>query len=131
MRRHPERTWQNPARRHRTALFIGLVGVTALFAVIVLPISDREPTPVEVRMREFEFVPSEVRAAAGQEVRVTNAGSTTHSLVVVGLAKGVELPPGGSGVFRLPLDSDGSYPIVCDIPGHAEEGMVGTLVIDE
>jgi plastocyanin len=129
--RQPDPTWRRVAHHRRHALLTGLVGVAALVAVVVLPISDRDPTPVEVLMNEYAFVPSEVHAAAGQNVRVTNQGAITHSLLVVGLAKGVELQPGGVAEFRLPLASEGTYQLICDLPGHVEQGMAGTLVIDE
>jgi plastocyanin len=119
----------------RRGVVIGVVGLLALGGVLLLPIaqddadggSDLDPVPVS--MIEYAFVPEEIHAAPGQELAVTNDGAIVHNLLIVSLGKGVELPAGGSGSLEVPTAEPGSYRIVCDLPGHTEAGMVGTLVI--
>lgn len=113
----------------RRAALVGAVGVAALLAYVILPISDDRPEAVEVVMTDFAFEPSSLEAVPGQRLHVSNEGSVTHSLVIVGLGKGVELPPGADAEMRLPFDSAGEHRLVCDIPGHAEAGMTGHLTI--
>ena len=37
--------------------------------------------------------------------------------------------PGQTAKIRFVIDTPGTYRILCTIPGHAEAGMVGTLVV--
>jgi plastocyanin len=112
------------------------VALLGLGGVLLLPIaedgadggSDLDPVPVS--LVEYGFVPEEIHARPGQELAVTNDGAITHNLLIVSLGKGIELPAGGSGTLEVPTADPGRYAIVCDLPGHTEAGMVGTLVID-
>jgi uncharacterized cupredoxin-like copper-binding protein len=38
--------------------------------------------------------------------------------------------PGQTSSIRFILDRAGSYRFSCSVPGHAEAGMVGTLVVE-
>jgi plastocyanin len=120
-------------RRHRLvrrAAAVSAIGGAALVAYAVLPASDDRPQPVEVSMVDYAFVPDDVRAVPGQHLHLVNDGTVPHSMLIVGLGKGTELPPGGEADIRLPADSDGTYALVCDLPGHIEAGMTGSITID-
>ncbi len=41
----------------------------------------------------------------------------------------VNIGPGTSRTVELNADTPGSYPFFCDLPGHAQRGQLGTLVI--
>jgi len=108
------------------------VGLAALLALVILPSDGGGSRPagaLEVSMVEMAFVPDDLHASPGQEVEVINDGAVRHSLLVVGLGKGVELGPGQRQSFTLPEGTTGTYRVVCDIPGHIEAGMVATLTI--
>jgi plastocyanin len=108
-----------------------LVALLALIGVVVLPVGKdpRGPDPVAVSLVEYAFVPQEIHAVPGQTLAVTNDGAITHNLVIPSLGKGIELAAGDSGTMRVPAADPGTYPIVCDLTGHREAGMVGTIVI--
>ena len=38
--------------------------------------------------------------------------------------------PGQTARLRFVLDEPGAYEVMCSIPGHAEAGMVGMLVVE-
>ncbi len=118
-------------RRISWAVVAGVVGLVALGGVLFLPISsDGGPPPVEVSMVEYAFAPVEADAGPGQELAITNDGAIAHSYVIVDLGKGIELVPGEDDTLRLPDDVEpGTYRVLCDLPGHAEKGMVGSLVV--
>lgn len=118
---------QRTRRRQVAVAAGGVVAVLAVAGVVWFPSPEHGPEPVQVRMVDTEFVPSEIDAVAGQVVQVRNDGKVVHSLLVTGMGKGVELQPGTESEFRIPGDAEGTYRLVCDIPGHAEAGMVGTL----
>ena len=51
-----------------------------------------------------------------------------HDLVVHG--KGTRpLAPGQTQVLHIPDVAAGEYRMWCDVPGHAQAGQVGTLVV--
>jgi len=128
------------ARRHsssnRPMVWIGVasaVGLAALLAVVVVrtDTADDDGGSLQVSMIEMAFVPDDLRAHPGQEVAVSNDGAVRHSLLVVGLGKGVELAPGEAQSFTLPEDVSGAYRVICDIPGHIEAGMVATMTVSD
>jgi plastocyanin len=121
--------------RRRGALVAGAVVLALVAGMLLLPTDDDGEGSgstlgqVPVSMVEFAFEPSEIHALPGQELALTNDGAIAHNLLIVSLGKGVELPAGGSGSLEVPTADPGTYEIVCDLPGHTEAGMVGTLVI--
>ena len=117
-------------RRIRWGVIAGVVALIALGGILFLPLSDPDPA-VEVSMVEYAFDPDEAVAAPGQDLAVQNDGAISHSYLIVDLAKGVELEPGAEGTLTVPGDAvPGTYRVICDLPGHVEEGMVGSLVIE-
>jgi plastocyanin len=93
---------------------------------------DRVSQRVEVTARGLRFQPAEltIRAGAWVTIAFTNDDPMVHDWMVKGLAN-VDAParPGQTAHLRFVLDRPGTYQIMCSIPGHAEEGMVGTLVV--
>lgn len=93
--------------------------------------STAAPTIVEVRLSEFTFSPAALTVPPGPvTVRVVNIGAAEHNYVVPGLnARTPNLRPGESYDLDLGTLSEGTYDTLCDIPGHAAAGMVGTLSV--
>ena len=119
-------------RRHRGwFLAAAVASLLALGGILFLPTdSDDEGTDaLRVTMTEYAYAPAPIVVEAGQEIEVVNDGALVHSLLVVELAKGVELQPGASGSLRLPAGETGTFRVICDIPGHQEQGMVTELVV--
>ncbi|HEX6262669.1 MAG TPA: hypothetical protein VF097_07470 [Actinomycetota bacterium] len=94
---------------------------------------DAGPQRLRVEMREFAFDPSEIALRAGVpvDVRLRNVGRVEHDWTL--LAPGGEevsyvyVQPGRRGRDRFTLD-EGTYDLLCTIEGHAESGMVGSVV---
>ena len=40
------------------------------------------------------------------------------------------MPPGQSALALFQLAEPGAYTFYCDLPGHREAGMVGTLIVE-
>ncbi len=91
------------------------------------------PVVVDVESTEFAFTPSILTVPAGAEVtlRLRNAGVVPHNIDIPDLGVFVEVDAGGSGevTFTAP-ETAGAFGVVCNIPGHAEGGMVGDLVVE-
>ena len=90
---------------------------------------------IKVSMTEFAFSPKDLSAPAGKVVfYLENAGQTSHDMVVFDssqkqVAKSDVVQAGNNLVFTIDNLAAGSYAIVCDLPGHREAGMVGTLTV--
>lgn len=117
-------------RRRGWLLAVAVVSVLALGGILFLPIDgDGDTGALTVTMSDYAYAPDPITAEAGQEIDVMNEGALVHNLLIVDLAKGVELQPGASGSLRLPEDETGTFRVICDIPGHLEQGMETELVI--
>lgn len=87
----------------------------------------------EVDMVDIAFNPKELTIAANTDVTINlkNSGAATHNfnLEAQGIHSG-DIAGGGTGsvVVNLP---PGDYEYQCDIPGHKEAGMIGTLHVVE
>ena len=89
-----------------------------------------DATVVDISLGRFVIDPSTLQVPAGDvALRVTNVDAElAHDLVVYG--KGTQrLAPGQSQVLEIPDVEAGQYRMWCDVPGHAEQGQVGALVV--
>ena len=88
---------------------------------------------VIVELDEFVFIPVEVTLEAGTESNLTavNEGSLVHDLTIPSLGVRIVVPPGGRASAGLRGLASGSYPFLCTVPGHAEAGMTGTLIVEQ
>jgi len=101
-------------------------------------------TSITVEATEFAFDPSSVTVAAAQNVTITldNLGSIEHEWTILKAGTNIssetefdeslvlfKVPSvaagaSASGIFNVPA---GSYQIICNIQGHFDAGMKGTL----
>lgn len=92
---------------------------------------DGGATALTVDMVDLAFEPNTLTIPAGTDVTVTveNKGALPHNFSVTDqpIDSG-EVPSGQSAdvVVNLPA---GTYEFYCNIPGHKEAGMVGTLTV--
>ena len=85
----------------------------------------------EVAMSEYEFDPSELTVSSGDSIDVVNDGEIVHNYTVEGTDVATEDLDGGQNE-ELTVDLDpGDYEVICTIAGHAEQGMTGTLTVEE
>ena len=89
-------------------------------------------TTVEVVSHDIFFEPNEVTIPANTDVTVIlpNEGVTPHNFSIDALGIDVDLAPGATEevVINAPA---GEYEFYCNVPGHKEAGMVGTLIVSE
>jgi plastocyanin len=91
----------------------------------------------EIRMTEYAFDPADVTVTQGDTITVTNDGELPHNYTVPKLKGGGELTtgdvdPGSSAELTVNLDpgpKPGPFGVICTIPGHAAQGMRGTLTV--
>ncbi len=87
---------------------------------------------VTINMTDFKFDPATINAKAGETVNVTvvNKGSTTHTFALKDAGNfklSADAGKTATGSFTAP--AAGTYNFDCDVPGHADQGMVGKLVV--
>jgi manganese oxidase len=84
----------------------------------------------EVKLSEFKIDPSDLTVSADSSIVVTNAGTTPHNLTIQGTDyKTKDISPGQSATLDLKGLKEGTYTMMCSIPGHAQAGMKGTLTV--
>ncbi|BDG59227.1 cupredoxin domain-containing protein [Caldinitratiruptor microaerophilus] len=128
----------------QTALILTVLGASLLSAC------GREPGataagagagPREIRVAAIEngakmgFEPSRITVKPGERIRfaVENRGTQDHEFE--GEEGGLEeivVPPGKTRTVEWTAPrTPGEIEFVCDLPGHKEAGMVGTIVVAE
>ena len=129
-------------------LVIGAVGIAAGCGGD----DDEAPTPAEtateteaagggqtVDMTEFEFEPNGLTFKQGDAVTAENSGNIEHNFTIEEgpdpekpskeLAATPDVQPGDSAELTVDVDP-GEYALVCTVPGHREQGMIGTIKVE-
>lgn len=81
---------------------------------------------------DLQLHPSPLSVPLGSivEIRVTNDGRSPHTFSIHQFdADTGTLDPGEERVLKFRADEAGSFEIMCDIPGHYQRGMRGTLEV--
>jgi nitrite reductase (NO-forming) len=88
-------------------------------------------TAVDITAGDIFFEPKKVTIPANTDVTFTisNQGVAAHNFSIDALKISVDLPPGETKevVVNAP---PGTYEYYCNVPGHKEAGMVGTLTVE-
>ena len=88
-----------------------------------------------VAKTEYKFDPSDVTATSGDTLELANDGQIPHNYTIVEgdptgggaeVAASDDISPGDSGTLTVDADP-GKYGVLCTIPGHAEQGMTGSI----
>jgi plastocyanin len=83
------------------------------------PLNETKPAEVRIVSTEFGYAPAKVIVIAGRAVTLVldNSGAETQAAAGETARK--------STVFEKP----GEYEYSCDLPGHRDAGMKGTLIV--
>lgn len=132
-----------PMGRRRLLLVLALPAVAAALAgcgdddnvVEGLPTVEGAPELVVVGS-DFAFEPAVLHLRAGEPVNIVFEVSEGGHDLVVALPddETFRLPiidEGRSTSGALTIDEPGSYQLFCSVPGHVQEGMVGTVEVEE
>ena len=129
------------AREDRSVLgwFAFVVAVTALaLAMFGLRAGGSDtvaaaPASVDAVLSEFRFSPLMITLPLeGGTINVSNTGSAVHTLTVPELGiKSGDINPGGTAQIEVGRVAAGMYQVICEIAGHAANGMTASLMIGE
>ncbi len=113
---------------------VAMPSVTMAQAQVAALAPSNEIKPAEVRIvsTEFRFTPATVSVAAGRAVTLVldNRGAETeHGLYVPGLRFRLQAKAGEIARKNIVVEKPGKYDFTCDLPGHRDAGMMGTLIV--
>jgi nitrite reductase (NO-forming) len=91
-----------------------------------------EASTIEVVATDLRFDPTTVTITAGDTVNLAlvNDGRAFHDLTIPALGFLLDAEAGGETSGSLTVDEPGTYEFECSVPGHAEAGMRGTLIVE-
>ena len=85
---------------------------------------------IEVELGDLFIKPETLTAKAGPATfEVTNTGQTEHNFAIEGIAETEMIAPGESATLDAPDLVAGKYTYICEVTGHADGGMTGTLEV--
>jgi uncharacterized cupredoxin-like copper-binding protein len=126
----------------RRGVLVGLVGLLAVLAACGGGSSSsggggsagNQPAgSTKVTMTDYKFTPADISVKSGKvTLFLVNSGSVSHDMVVMNadgksMGRSELIQPGDSNTFSIENLAAGSYKVICDQPGHLENGMKGTL----
>ena len=85
----------------------------------------------EVVLNDIFFTPSELTIPADTPVTISlpNNGAASHNFSIDELDISIDLAPGEVKEVEINAPA-GVYEYYCNVPGHREAGMVGTLTVE-
>ena len=91
-----------------------------------------EPLNVTIHGKDIVFDITTLTAKVGQTVNITyiNDGVLEHTFLIDGVVTDQKIAPGATTTFSFTAPAAGAYPYYCNVPGHEEAGMVGTLTVN-
>jgi len=123
--------------RLRQAWFLAAVALAAVGLAGGVMAADRwvdaGASRLAVTARDTAYAPADLRVDAGRTVVLSfrNDDPIFHDWEVEGLANvDAGARPGQTRTIRFAIDEPGTYRILCTVPGHADAGMAGTLLVE-
>ncbi len=88
---------------------------------------------VTITMHDISFDPTSLTIPSNTAVtiHVVNEGAALHNFSIPDQGVSVDVEPGQSADVEIPALPAGDYAFDCDVPGHKEAGMVGTLTVSD
>jgi uncharacterized cupredoxin-like copper-binding protein len=99
---------------------------------ILAPLTDGKLAEVRIVSTEFKYAPAQLRVTAGRGFTLVldNSGvETEHGVFVPALGFRLEAKAGEIARKKTVFAKPGEYDFGCDLPGHREAGMTGTLIV--
>ncbi|MGZ4700749.1 MAG: cupredoxin domain-containing protein [Ilumatobacteraceae bacterium] len=120
---------------------IGAIGAAVVVVAIVVVVvvtggGDDKPVPppfvgstLNLVLGEY-FIRGDLTAPAGEvRLHAFNQGGITHNVGIRGGRISSEIQPGRDTTVDIGNLAPGEYELYCDVPDHAQHGMVAKLII--
>jgi len=95
-------------------------------------LNETKPAEIRIVSTEFRYSPATVRVGAGRAVKLVldNSGAETeHSLFLPTFGFRLQAKAGEIARKSTVFEKPGEYEFICDLPGHRDAGMKGTLIV--
>jgi uncharacterized cupredoxin-like copper-binding protein len=84
---------------------------------------------VEVELGDLFIKPEMIHAPAGDVTfKLHNSGGIEHNFTIEGIGASDMIAAGSTAEFTTTLE-DGTFNVLCSVPGHADGGMKATLMV--
>jgi len=94
--------------------------------------SMAESQTIQVEGNEFAFTPSTINATVNKPVTIVfkNTGKYPHNFTITDLSVMTKtIHTGETDTLTFTPTKSGSFEYLCSVPGHADRGMKGTIVV--
>lgn len=121
-------SWRGP---HGGGWMSGHMGAGGSSGSSAQPVSDART--VEVEAGDLWFAPDTIEVVAARPVNLAlhNTGRMFHDLSVPAAGVVISAEAGDETTGGLVLADPGTYEFLCSVPGHAQAGMRGTIVVTD
>ncbi len=109
-----------------------LTGLGLLLAACGGGATPPEPLNITITGKDIAFDVTTITARVAQQVNITyiNTGILDHTFFIEGMVPEQKVAPGQTINFTFTPPAAGTYTYVCNVAGHKEAGMVGTLTVN-
>ena len=121
--------------RSHILMLTQLMGFLILLSLVMpgMPAYADEAKQVEIISEEFSFSPKKIEVQADQELHITlaNHGALAHNITFKDKAVATDTIQGDEKTTTTVTFSEpGQYEFICSVPGHANAGMKGQVVVN-
>jgi plastocyanin len=112
-----------------------LAALSLVMAACGGPATPAAPEPLNITLKgeDIKYDITTIEAKVGQTINVTyiNTGVLEHTFLIDGLVPEQKVGPGATVNFSFTPPTAGQFTYYCNVPGHREGGMVGTLIVTD
>ena len=96
-------------------------------------LEDTSSVNVTLPALDIKWDTSNIDASVGQTITITiaNEGMLDHNLVIQDLSVDVDIAAGNTEEVTFMVSEAGTMVFMCNVPGHFEAGMAGTITVSE
>jgi len=110
----------------------GMMGSDQRYADATAAPAVEAAPEVRVVAGDMYFDPVDIRVDAGATVNLVleNEGAAFHDLTIPALDFILAADGGSDAIGSIVVSEPGAYEFLCSVPGHAQAGMTGTLLVE-
>jgi len=114
-------------------IYVQKIFVAATLLLLIACSSTPEPLNITLLATDIAYDADNISAAVGQTVNVefVNNGALEHNFIIDEFGIDNLLQSGESSTISFTLEKAGSHEYYCNVAGHLEAGMKGTITVSE
>ena len=79
-------------------------------------------------LTEFKIIPDTLEVPAGTVLTLVNDGTIAHDVMIDGYRSDT-IDAGDTTTFDISMLAPGTYDMICEVTGHKDSGMTGTITV--